>query len=214
MNKTTPILLSILMIVALGGLALLMTKINPATDTNNNINLKLETNKQQEKIMDTKKTEGVILKTNQGDIKIELFVDKTPKTVANFIKLAEAGFYDGVRFHRVIKDFMIQSGDPLSKDVANKSAWGTGGPGYKFEDEFAEGLSNVAGTISMANSGPNTNGSQFFINVNNNSYLDGRHSVFGKVIEGIEIVNKIENTVTGPNDVPLEDMIINSIEVY
>jgi cyclophilin family peptidyl-prolyl cis-trans isomerase len=155
----------------------------------------------------------VTLKTNQGDIKLELFIEQTPKTAGNFIKLASENFYDGVRFHRVIKGFMIQGGDPLSKDVANKMVWGTGDPGYKFADEFAPGLSNVRGTISMANSGPNTNGSQFFINTADNVFLDGRHAVFGKVIEGMDVVDKIESTPKGERDIPVSDMIINDVEI-
>jgi len=207
MNKITQIILSILVMLVLGGIAIWVSNIKQVSD------LKTDNNKPTIN-MNTDKTIGVILKTNQGDIKLELFADKAPKTVENFIKLSKSGFYDGVRFHRVIKDFMIQSGDPLSKDTTKKDYWGTGGPGYQFEDEFGEGLSNTMGTIAMANSGPNTNGSQFFINVNNNSHLNGKHSVFGKVVEGMDIVTKIENTPTGANDVPVSDMIINSVEVY
>ena len=123
-----------------------------------------------------------VFTTNQGTFSLSLEAEKAPNTVANFVKLAQAGFYNGQRFHRVIEGFMIQGGDPLSKDVSNKAMWGTGGPGYQFADEFGVGLSNVVGTISMANAGPNTNGSQFFINTNDNVFLDGKHAVFGKVI--------------------------------
>ncbi|MAG11660.1 MAG: peptidylprolyl isomerase [Parcubacteria group bacterium] len=153
------------------------------------------------------------MKTNQGDITIELFNDKSPKTVENFVKLAKDGFYDGTRFHRVIKDFMIQSGDPQSKDVALADRWGTGGPGYQFADEFND-EKLVRGSLAMANSGPNTNGSQFFIvTLDATPWLDGLHTNFGMVTEGLDVVLGIEKTATGPGDRPLADMLINSIEV-
>lgn len=151
------------------------------------------------------------LKTNQGDIKLELFADKAPKTVENFTKLAGEGFYDGVKFHRVISGFMIQGGDPLTKDDAQMAAWGTGGPGYTFEDEIYEGNSNAVGTISMANAGPNTNGSQFFINTADNTFLNTKHTVFGRVVEGMEAVATIENTTTDEADRPVEVQVIESI---
>ena len=150
------------------------------------------------------------LHTTKGDIVIE-FAAGTPKTVANFIKLAQAGFYDGTKFHRVIKGFMIQGGDPLSKDDAKSAQWGTGGPGYQFADEIGPGNRNDIGTISMANAGPNTNGSQFFINVSANNFLDTKHTVFGKVVAGLDVVKAIETTTTGSNDRPVEPMVINSI---
>jgi len=155
----------------------------------------------------------VTMTTNKGDITLELFADLKPKTVENFTKLAKEGFYNGTRFHRVIKGFMVQGGDPLSKDVANQNRWGTGGPGYSFADELSNENKNVIGTISMANSGPNTNGSQFFINTANNNFLDTKHTVFGKVVAGMDVVTAIENTRTGQNDKPVEDMIIVKIEV-
>jgi peptidyl-prolyl cis-trans isomerase B (cyclophilin B) len=125
------------------------------------------------------------LSTSKGEIRLELFDDKTPKTVANFEKLALEGFYDGLSFHRVIEDFMVQGGCP--------EGTGTGGPGYKFADEFhAELKHNTPGILSMANSGPNTNGSQFFITHVPTPWLDGKHSVFGKVLgDGQEVVNAI-----------------------
>ncbi len=149
--------------------------------------------------------------TNKGDIQIEFSKD-TPNTVANFVKLAQAGFYDGVKFHRVIKDFMIQSGDPLSKDDSASNRWGTGGPGYSFPDEITANNHNDVGTIAMANSGPNTNGSQFFINVAANNFLDTKHTVFGKVTKGLDIVELIDNVPTDPsNDRPIDPVIISSI---
>ncbi|MDB5204351.1 MAG: peptidyl-prolyl cis-trans isomerase, peptidylprolyl isomerase [Candidatus Taylorbacteria bacterium] len=149
--------------------------------------------------------------TNKGDIEIEFFDTLTPNTVANFVKLAKTGFYDGVKFHRVIKGFMIQGGDPLSKDDTQKSSWGTGGPGYKFDDELSPENSNVTGTIAMANSGPDTNGSQFFINVKDNNFLDTKHTVFGKVTKGMDVVTAIENTPVDGSDKPIDAIIIQSI---
>ncbi|MFA5997458.1 MAG: peptidylprolyl isomerase [Candidatus Paceibacterota bacterium] len=155
----------------------------------------------------------VVMTTNKGAITIELLADTKPNTVANFVKLANEGFYNGTRFHRVIKGFMIQGGDPLSRDIAKMNSWGTGGPGYQFADEIGTSNSNVVGTISMANAGPNTNGSQFFINTANNNFLDPKHTAFGRVTAGMEVVTAIENTKTGQNDRPVEDMIIEKIEV-
>lgn len=163
--------------------------------------------------MQVKDTYLVTLKTNQGDITLELYGKQVPNTVDNFVKLSQAGFYNNVKFHRVIKGFMIQGGDPNTKDDNAKDTWGMGGPGYRFADEFAKGLSNVAGTISMANAGPNTNGSQFFINTNNNTFLDGKHSVFGKVVKGLDVVQKIENSKTDAADRPVEPVIILSVSV-
>lgn len=149
--------------------------------------------------------------TNKGNFTIELYKDRTPNTVANFVKLASEGFYDNVKFHRVIKDFMIQGGDPLTKDDAQMARWGTGGPGYKFEDEISPDNRNDAGTISMANAGPNTNGSQFFINANDNNFLDTKHTVFGKVIKGMEVIEAINAVETDGSDRPVEPVVINSI---
>lgn len=153
------------------------------------------------------------LHTNQGDITIEFLGTDAPNTVANFTKLAQEGFYNGTKFHRVIKGFMIQGGDPLSKDEAMQARWGTGGPGYQFADEIHANNKNEIGTISMANAGPNTNGSQFFINVAANNFLDGKHTVFGKVTAGMDVVAKIEAAQTGANDRPVQPMIIESISV-
>ena len=124
------------------------------------------------------------IETNKGMIKLALHDDKVPKTVANFVKLAEEEFYDGLQFHRVIDDFMVQTGCPQGT--------GTGGPGYKFEDEFHADLNHDGpGVVSMANAGPNTNGSQFFITHVKTDHLDGKHSVFGRVTEGQDVVNAI-----------------------
>lgn len=153
------------------------------------------------------------LKTNLGDIVITLDTANTPKTAENFTKLASSGFYNGTKFHRIIKGFMIQGGDPLSKDDSKQAYWGTGGPGYQFDDEIKPTNSNVPGTISMANAGPNTNGSQFFINVADNSSLNGKHTVFGKVTSGYDLVEKMSMVATAPNDRPLEPIVINSVEL-
>jgi peptidyl-prolyl cis-trans isomerase B (cyclophilin B) len=145
------------------------------------------------------------MKTNQGAIEIELFDEDAPKTVQNFKKLASDGFYDGVIFHRVIKDFMIQGGDPTGT--------GTGGPGYQFEDEINE-HKIVRGALAMANAGPNTNGSQFFIVTTAEApWLDGKHTVFGKVTNGMETVDKIEGTETDARDKPTDDVKIEGVEL-
>lgn len=153
-----------------------------------------------------------IIKTNFGDIKLKLFNSDAPKTTENFVKLSKLSFYNGVKFHRVIKGFMIQGGDPKSKDN-NFADDGTGGPGYSFEDEI-NSHKIVNGVIAMANSGPNTNGSQFFIVTTDAApWLDGKHTVFGKVIEGIDIISEIENVKTNANDHPVQDIVIKTIEI-
>ena len=141
--------------------------------------------------------------TNHGPIRLELFDDDAPKTVSNFRKLAGEGFYDGLVFHRVIPDFMIQGGCPQGT--------GTGGPGYTFEDEFNE-HKIVRGALAMANAGPNTNGSQFFIVTTDAApWLDGKHTVFGRVTDGMDVVDKIEGTDTDARDKPTSDQRIESI---
>jgi peptidyl-prolyl cis-trans isomerase B (cyclophilin B) len=143
--------------------------------------------------------------TNHGPIAIELFEDDAPKTVANFTKLAGEGFYDGVIFHRIIPDFMIQGGDPTGT--------GSGGPGYTFEDEFND-HKVVRGALAMANAGPNTNGSQFFIvTTEAASWLDGKHTVFGRVTEGMDVVNEISALDTDARDRPHTDVVIERVEL-
>jgi len=153
------------------------------------------------------------LETSKGKIVIEFHDQDTPKTVENFTKLAKEGFYNGVKFHRVIKNFMVQGGDPLTKDDNKSHMWGTGGPGYKFADEITPTNSNAAGTISMANAGPNTNGSQFFINLRDNHFLNSKHTVFGHVTEGMDVVQAIEAVPTNHSDRPLEAVVINNVTV-
>jgi len=156
------------------------------------------------------------IKTTKGDVVLRLEYEKTPITVANFVSLAEGNspfvsddykdkkYYNGLIFHRVMKDFMIQGGDPLAN--------GSGGPGYKFKDEFMEGLKHSKkGILSMANPGPNANGSQFFITHTETPWLDGRHSVFGEVVKGIEVVDSIANVQVGDGNKPLSDVVINEV---
>ena len=146
-----------------------------------------------------------ILHTNAGPVTVTFFDDDAPKTVANFRKLAGEGFYDGLTFHRVIKDFMIQGGCPQGT--------GTGGPGYTFEDEFNE-HKVVRGALAMANAGPNTNGSQFFIvTTDAAAWLDGKHTVFGEITGGMDAVDAIENTDTGAGDRPVQPQVIERIEL-
>lgn len=178
----------------------------------------------------------VVMKTNKGDVEIKLFKDHAPKAVENFLKLSEDGYYNGIAFHRVINDFMIQGGDPTGTGAGGESIYGTA-----FEDEFTPVLFNVKGALSMANAGPNTNGSQFFIVQNSEleagyaeqleaagyptqivdkykefggtPHLDGVHTVFGQVVSGMDIVDAIATVEVDANAKPLEDVIINSIEV-
>ena len=144
--------------------------------------------------------------TTLGNFTIELFEEQTPKTVANFVTLTEKKFYDGVLFHRVIDGFMLQGGDPTGT--------GRGGPGYQFADEFRPDLRHTSeGILSMANAGPNTNGSQFFITLAPTPHLDGRHTVFGKVVEGMDIVKKIGKTPVNPGDRPVTDIAMNRVTI-
>ncbi len=180
-----------------------------------------------------------IMHTNMGDIKIKLFPNEVPKTVKNFVELSKSGYYNGIIFHRVIKDFMIQGGDPTGTGMGGSSIYGE-----KFEDEFNENLHNVRGALSMANAGPNTNGSQFFIVQANTipdgmaeqmkrlvdrgfpeesiadyealggtPWLDFKHSVFGFVYEGMDVVDDIANVRTGAGDKPMYDVVIEGIDI-
>jgi cyclophilin family peptidyl-prolyl cis-trans isomerase len=145
------------------------------------------------------------LHTNHGAIAVELYDDDAPKTVENFLKLARDGFYDGVVFHRVIPDFMIQGGDPTGT--------GTGGPGYQFEDEF-NAHKIARGALAMANAGPNTNGSQFFIVTTEAApWLDGKHTVFGRVTDGMDVVDTISDVETDARDRPRSDVVIERVDV-
>ncbi|WP_270514557.1 peptidylprolyl isomerase [Limosilactobacillus fermentum] len=185
--------------------------------------------------LDDVKAVQATIKTNQGDIKLQLFPDQAPKTVKNFVELAKQGYYKGVIFHRVIPDFMIQGGDPTGTGAGGESIYG-----QAFEDEFSEELFNFKGALSMANAGPNTNGSQFFIVTNENvpadmvgqmkaagypdeviaryqeggtPWLDFHHTVFGQVIEGMDVAQKISQVKRDFRDRPEEDVVIEDVEI-
>jgi cyclophilin family peptidyl-prolyl cis-trans isomerase len=148
----------------------------------------------------------VTIETNHGTITAEMYLDVAPKTAGNFIELAKKGYYDGIIFHRVIDGFMIQGGDPTGT--------GTGGPGYKIPDEFAPGLKHTAaGTFSMANAGPGTGGSQFFITLAATPWLDGKHAIFGKVTGGLDVVKAIGKVKTKSGDRPAEDVVMTKVTV-
>ena len=146
------------------------------------------------------------IETNHGAVTVELFEGRAPKTTANFIELAEDDFYDGVIFHRVIDGFMIQGGDPTGT--------GRGGPGYTIDDEFHPELTHDSeGILSMANAGPDTGGSQFFITLDATPWLDGKHAVFGKVVDGMDVIRKIGKVATGPGDRPKEEVVMESVTI-
>lgn len=148
-------------------------------------------------------------KTNMGDFEVELFNKRAPKTVENFVGLAEQGYYDGISFHRIIDGFMIQGGDPTGTGAGGQSIWG-----HSFEDEFSpELLHDQPGVLSMANAGPNTNGSQFFITLVPTPHLDGRHSVFGKVTKGMDVVFKIGKVDTDFRDKPVKPVVMESVKI-
>jgi len=156
--------------------------------------------------LDTSKSYVARFKTERGEIVCELYAQQAPLTVENFVNLARSGFYDGTTFHRVIGGFMAQGGDPTCS--------GRGGPGYQFGDEFSPTLRHdSAGTLSMANAGPGTNGSQFFVTVAATPWLDGRHTIFGEVTEWYEVVEAIVGVPTGSQDRPVDDVVIDRIEV-
>jgi len=199
MNKPTIILL--MGALALGAIAFMIANNQKDQEEIK----KTENNNNQETNM------NATIKTSLGEIKIELYSDRVPQTAGNFAKLAEEKFYDGIKFHRIISGFMIQGGDPLTKDDSQKNLWGTGGPGYKFNDEPFEG-DYSRGTIAMANSGPNTNGSQFFI-MHQDYPLPPQYVIFGKVLEGMEVVDAIAALETDAGDRPLNPPVIESVTV-
>jgi len=181
MNKRIKFIIGAIIIIAIIGLIFMTNKSTGSSSKENHV---------------------AVLETNYGTIKLELYNKEMPITAGNFEKLISQGFYNGVIFHRIIDGFMIQGGDPTGT--------GMGGPGYEIKDEFT-GTSldeNDRGTISMANAGPNTGGSQFFINLADNNYLDGRHPVFGKVVSGMDVVDKIAKVDTNQNDKPIKDVRI------
>ncbi len=174
-----------------------------------------EAAKQTDKVKsdDTATAEVAVIKTSKGEMVLEFWPDVAPKTVENFKKLARKGFYDGTCFHRVIKDFMIQGGDPLTKDEANQARWGTGDPGYKIKAEFND-RSHSRGVLSMARSqNPDSAGSQFFICHGSPTFLDGKYTAFGKLIKGDETLEAIATTPTGTRDRPIERVHVESIKI-
>lgn len=180
-----------------------------ANDDNTKGMLETETTKSTD-MTEEKSTSGenrfAVIETNHGKMKIELFEQRAPITTKNFVDLAEDGFYDGLIFHRVISDFMIQGGDPKGN--------GTGGPGYAIEDEFHKELThNKGGILSMANSGPNSGGSQFFITLIPTPWLDGKHAVFGQLIEGEDVLKEIGEVESDSRDKPLEDVVMEKVAI-
>lgn len=165
-------------------------------------------------IQPPEKITSAVITTNKGVIEIT-FANDTPETVKNFATLAVNHFYEGTRFHRVIRDFMIQGGDPLSKDEANRNRWGQGGPGYSFKDELHPTDSFPQGTLAMANAGANTNGSQFFIvtAIAGTPWLIGKHTVFGHVTKGLDIALKINDLQTNGAEQPLQDVVVEKVEI-
>ncbi len=225
----------IVLVILLGGIAYFLqdnrnlpqvqiTEQGQATTTNNTVRriatntstgepLESTTTNTTTKTMELpEKITSATITTNKGDIEIT-FASGTPETVKNFAKLALSGFYDGTRFHRVIRDFMIQGGDPLSKDVANKNSWGTGGPGYSFKDETSPSDVFSQGTLAMANSGPDTNGSQFFVvtAIAGTPWLAGKHTVFGHVTKGLDVALRIGDMQTDGADRPMQDVIVEKV---
>jgi cyclophilin family peptidyl-prolyl cis-trans isomerase len=220
MNKFISIMLVALVVV--GGIWLYKQNgTGPATPESNIIKEEVQTSEtitkeETEPVIKKEKIMQATINTNKGNITVEFFDQDAPKTVANFTKLAGEGFYDGIKFHRVIKGFMIQAGDPLTKDDTKAGLWGTGGPGYKLADEIdpkTDLYTQVGykkGIMAMANSGPNTNGSQFFI-MNEDYALPPLYTIFAKVVAGQEVVDAIASVKVGAGDRPVDAVIINSI---
>lgn len=201
--KNLPFILISLLII--GGV--LFTVFTAGKSSNINNTNKEENSMKPEVLSDSERLgKKAKFDTNQGSFTITLFGDKAPKTVSNFITLSKQGFYNNLIFHRVISGFMIQGGDPQGT--------GIGGPGYQFEDEFDPSLTfSKKGLLAMANSGPNTNGSQFFITVAQTPHLNNKHTIFGEVTEGYEVVEKISNTSVDDSDRPISEVKINKIEI-
>ena len=175
--------------------------------------LRSEEKKETTPMTESNKKEVAVIKTSEGEMVAEFWSDVAPNTVENFKKLAKAGFYDGTAFHRVIRGFMIQGGDPLTKDEKQQARWGTGDPGYKIKAEFSK-KSHTKGVLSMARSqDPNSAGSQFFICHGNPTFLDGQYTAFGKLIKGDGVLEKIATTKTLPGDRPEQRMNVESIKI-
>jgi len=197
------------LLCCLTGLAIAAAAETPTEEKKETTPIKKETTPMN----DTNKKEVAVIKTSEGEMVAEFWPDVAPKTVDNFKKLAKSGFYDGTAFHRIIKGFMIQGGDPLTKDESKQASWGTGDPGYKIQAEFNK-KSHERGVLSMARSqDPNSAGSQFFICHGAPKFLDGQYTAFGKLIKGDDVLEKIATTKTGPNDRPEKRMNVESIKI-
>lgn len=200
MYKALALLLFSFLLINCGGM-------NTETKNQTNTNVLKESKTMTDPKNDTLTV--AVLQTTMGGIEIELYADKAVKTVQNFVGLAEKKYYDGVIFHRVIDNFMIQGGDPTGTGMGGESIWGK-----PFEDEVRTGLKHTSeGILSMANAGPNTNGSQFFITLKDTPWLDGKHTVFGKVINGIDVVRAIGKVKTNQNDKPLTDVVMQKVTI-
>ena len=188
---------------------------SPKTETTSTTETKSapETKDQTKEAKSMNTNEVAVIKTATGEMVIEFWPDVAPNTVENFKKLAKKGFYDGTAFHRIVKGFMIQGGDPLTKDPSAEARWGTGDPGYKINAEFNQ-RPHVRGVISMARGGdPNSAGSQFFICLGDQPSLNGKYTTFGKLIKGDDVLEKIATTKTAPGDRPLKKMTIESVKI-
>ncbi len=230
LNKSNVITVITVIVLSLGLVFLLSWWLGPkdtnreaATDTTGRLEAPLIAEELEAYQVDMTNEDNPVatVVTNSGTFALELFADTMPITTDNFIKLAEEGFYDGVKFHRVIEGFMIQGGDPITK-TEEYIRYGTGGPGYSIPDEHVVGeyLTNVRGTISMANSGPESGGSQFFINLADNTNLDfnkpplsSKHPVFGRILTGMDVIDAIGQTETNANDMPNEPVVIESVTI-
>lgn len=222
MSKSIQLLISLVIAAAILGVILIILNVLQNTDVpmaTEDIGDSLENTNPADGELNT--NPHVVLETSRGNIELELYEDQMPVTVRNFVTLVEENFYDGTRFHRAIPNFMVQGGDPLTKNTSLKERWGTGGPGYTIDDEFKDGLSNVRGTIAMANTGqPNSGGSQFFINVADNTFLDfdkepltSKHPVFGRVVRGMDVVDAIVAVPTEGPDRPVDDVLIERVYI-
>jgi len=212
-------IIALITLIVLVGAGLLIAQKDVSSDRGNTHNQEENNNEsmtEENENISLEPTHNITMSTSGGDITLELYGKAAPITVENFVKLAQEGFYDDTRFHRIIDGFMIQAGDPNTRGGSEEAdaPWGTGGPGYAFEDELMRGgLTNEPGTLAMANAGPGTNGSQFFINVADNSNLDTRHTVFGRVIDGMDTVTELSQVATIAADRPEVDVVLQSMAV-
>jgi cyclophilin family peptidyl-prolyl cis-trans isomerase len=204
MNKKLFVLMAITILISGCSIANSKNEEGPA-----GITLKTEKMTKKEKTVNEKTPKNVVLKTNRGDITIKILPNSAPKTVESFWKLSRDGKYDNVPFHRVIKDFMIQTGDYENKNGTGGKSWF----GQPMKNEIDTKLTHKRGMVSMANAGPDTNGSQFFIVHKDSAFLDGNYSIFGEVIKGMDVVDAIAETKTMPGDRPVEEIVINNTDL-